>query len=411
MKRLAGVAVLSLALIAPVAAQEPGAEPVAESVMQRIDQGLVSAGEMDPPLIPAPAGEISAEIVTIAPDPLLSVPDASLAAPVGPTRLRSTVDTAAIEQRIDKGLTAAGEKSAFEPDYAFGAFQRGYFLTAFSLALDRAEAGDAAAQTLLAELLSRGLGVKQDLPAAADWYSLAGDRGDPEALYALGRFHLEGVAVKADAGKAADLLKRAAKGGHGVAAREFGYLLLQGKGVAKNAMLAAAHLRRAAGQGDMDAQYALGALYVEGVGVVADEGQAARWYGAAARNGHVGAQIEYAILLFNGRGVPRNEAVAARWFREAASADNPLAQMRLSRLLAEGRGVETDPAEAARWYLIASNRGVQDDFMDNWLAGLDPPTRDAAAEAAERWARARGGRVKAASNDAGVAGAVDKQAE
>ncbi|MDQ3558384.1 MAG: sel1 repeat family protein, partial [Pseudomonadota bacterium] len=119
----------------------------------------------------------------------------------------------------------------------------------------------------------------------------------------------------------------------------------------------------------------------------------------------------YAILLFNGRGVPRNEAVAARWFREAASADNPLAQMRLSRLLAEGRGVETDPAEAARWYLIASNRGVQDDFMDNWLAGLDPPTRDAAAEAAERWARARGGRVKAASNDAGVAGAVDKQAE
>src|SRR5690606_23932887 len=36
-----------------------------------------------------------------------------------------------------------------EADYAFGAFQRGYFLTALELALPRAEQGDAAAQTLI----------------------------------------------------------------------------------------------------------------------------------------------------------------------------------------------------------------------------------------------------------------------
>lgn len=420
MKTLACLAMLVLASSAPAAAQERRAGSIAPTVQQRIDQGLVSAGEMHPPLIPAP-GEtigpapevpIDPATVTITPDPLLSVPDASLAAPVGPTRLRTTVETATIEQRIDKGLTAAGEKSAFAPDYAFGAFQRGYFLTAFSLALDRAEAGDAAAQTLLGELLSRGLGVKQDLSAAADWYSLAGDRGDPEALYALGRFYLEGAAGKADAGKAAELLQRAAKSGHGVAARELGYLLLQGKGVPKNAMLAAAYLRRAAGKGDMDAQYGLGGLYVEGVGVVADEAQAARWYAAAARNGHVGAQIEYAILLFNGRGVSKNEAVAARWFREAASADNPLAQVRLARLLAEGRGVDKDPAEAARWYLIASSRGVQDDFLDDWLAGLDPPTRDAAEDEAESWARTRGrGSVQTAAANPDASGPVDTQTD
>ena len=55
--------------------------------------------------------------------------------------------------RIDKGMTAAGEKSAIPPDYAYGAFQRGFFLTAFSLALERAKKGDAPAQTLLGELL------------------------------------------------------------------------------------------------------------------------------------------------------------------------------------------------------------------------------------------------------------------
>ncbi len=43
-------------------------------------------------------------------------------------------------------------------DYAFGAYQRGYFLTALELALPRAEKGDAAAQTLIAELYARASG-------------------------------------------------------------------------------------------------------------------------------------------------------------------------------------------------------------------------------------------------------------
>ena len=41
-----------------------------------------------------------------------------------------------------------------------GAFQRGLYMTALNLALPRAEAGDPAAQTLVAEILSRGLGAR-----------------------------------------------------------------------------------------------------------------------------------------------------------------------------------------------------------------------------------------------------------
>jgi TPR repeat protein len=131
--------------------------------------------------------------------------------------------------------------------------------------------------------------------------------------------------------------------------------------------------------------------------VVADEKHAARWFGEAARAGHIGAQVEYAIMLFNGRGIEKNEALAAAWFREGAQADNPVAQVRLARLLAEGRGEEKDPSEAARWYLIAKRRGVQDDVLEGWLAGLDGPTRQAAAQEAERWAHSHGKWMQAAA--------------
>src|SRR5262249_6273356 len=46
------------------------------------------------------------------------------------------------------------------PDLVYGAFQRGYFLTAFALATNRVtNAADAKAMTLLGELYANGLGV------------------------------------------------------------------------------------------------------------------------------------------------------------------------------------------------------------------------------------------------------------
>lgn len=376
MRQVIRLAAALMLFAAPAGAQQAETPTAQQDVDQRIDQG-VSAAE-------APAAPADEPLLSIAPE---VEPDASLADPTSSMRLPTTLDAADIEQRIDKGLTAAGLQSAIPPDYAYGAFQRGWFLTAFSRALDRATQGDATAQTLLGELLSRGLGVKQDIPAAADWYRLAATGGDPEAQYALARLYLDGDGIGQDFGKAADYFEMAAKQGHAVAAREFAYLLLQGKGREQNAMLGAAYMRRAAGQGDMDAQYALAGLFVEGVGVVSDDAQAARWFGEAARNGNVGAQVEYAIMLFNGRGVPVNEAAAARWFRRAATSDNPLAQVRLSRLLAEGRGVDKNEEEAARWYIIARDRGVTDDFMDEWLKKLDPDILASATEEASRWTR------------------------
>src|SRR3974390_766919 len=76
-------------------------------------------------------------------------------------------------------VAAPGEKTAPAPpagpppDMAYGAFQRGYFITAFSLATDRVtNDADPKAMTLLGELYAEGLGVPRDDRRAAEWYRL-----------------------------------------------------------------------------------------------------------------------------------------------------------------------------------------------------------------------------------------------
>ncbi len=47
-------------------------------------------------------------------------------------------------------------------DVAYGAFQRGFYLTAFNEASKRAQQNDPAAMTLLGEIYAQGLGVGRD---------------------------------------------------------------------------------------------------------------------------------------------------------------------------------------------------------------------------------------------------------
>src|SRR5271170_6050379 len=74
---------------------------------------------------------------------------------------------------------APGAPGAGELDMAYGAFQRGYFLTAFQLATERVtDKADPKSMTLLGELYAGGLAVARDDAKAAEWYKLAADRGD-----------------------------------------------------------------------------------------------------------------------------------------------------------------------------------------------------------------------------------------
>ena len=93
---------------------------------------------------------------------------------------------AATQAAVPAPLPAAPGREA---DLAYGAFQRGYYITAFAAATRRAEEQkDVKAMTLLGELYANGLGVQRDDKKAAEWYRLAAERGDREAMFALAMF-------------------------------------------------------------------------------------------------------------------------------------------------------------------------------------------------------------------------------
>ena len=98
-------------------------------------------------------------------------------------------------------------------DEAYGAFQRGLYLSALNIALPRAQLGDAASQTLVAELLNNGLGVRRNPADAAFWYEQAARAGDANAQYKYALMLLTGENVKQDKKAADAMMRKAAEGG------------------------------------------------------------------------------------------------------------------------------------------------------------------------------------------------------
>src|SRR5262249_19966415 len=177
----------------------------------------------------------------------------------------------------------ASAAARHEPDLAYGAYQRGYYITAFSTATRRVdESKDVKAMTLLGELYANGLGVQRDDKKAAEWYRLAAERGDREAMFALAMLHFSGRIEPASREEGAKLLAAAAKLGQPAAAYDLGLLYIEGQLFPQDFARAAALFRRAAQVGNPEAQYALATLYKEGRGVPKDPVEAGRLLAAAA---------------------------------------------------------------------------------------------------------------------------------
>ena len=288
----------------------------------------------------------------------------------------------------DASLTPVSDgngRSVGGVDLAYGAFQRGFYLSAFSLAIPRAEEGDVAAQTLLGLIYEGGYGVPQNLEEAVAWYEFAAAGGEREAQFALGMMFLEGRGVTRDRDRAADYLELAAAGGKTAAKYNLGLLYLEGQVRPPDIAKAAGLFGEAAEAGSPDAQYVLAQLYTDGRGVSEDQAAATQWFAEAARLGHMEAQVEYGIRLFNGDGIGKNEEAAAAWFRRAADLGSPIAQNRYARILATGRGAPLDLVQAAKYHFLAVNSGKTDGLLDDMISGLSADQRQSAVVAAQRW--------------------------
>lgn len=280
---------------------------------------------------------------------------------------------------------SAGQAVDPNTDIAYGAYQRGMFLTAFKEASKRAQQNDAAAMTLLGELYANGLGVGRDDLKAAQWYKNAAAQGNRDALFALAMFAFEGRAGTNNPSEGARLLGEAAKLGHPAANYNLGLLYLQGQQFAQDFGRAAELFKVAASAGNPEAQYALATMYKEGRGVAKDSKQAALLMARASIAGNVDAMVEFAIMHFNGEGTEKSEPAAAETFLRAARRGSPIAQNRLARILMAGRGMPADPVEAAKWHMIAKAAGAGDPELDVFVSKQTPQIREAADKAAKKW--------------------------
>jgi TPR repeat protein len=275
---------------------------------------------------------------------------------------------------VTPDLPTALEPGGPPPDIAFGAYQRGFFLTALSEATKRVARNpkDAAAMTLIGEIYRDGLAVRQDVVEAVRWYRLASGSGDEQAAFQLGVVLLEGAPdVPKDRAAAKAQFEKAAASGHPGALYNLGVLAIEGGDSAKPDFAKAAdYFKRAALAGDDNGSYSYGVLLRQGRGVPLDIGESAHWLKRAADAGIISGQVEYAIMLFNGVGVERNESEAAKIFQKAAAHDNPIAQNRLAHLYLGGRGVPRDLVQAALWNSFSKAAGLVDAELDAATAHL-----------------------------------------
>lgn len=271
-------------------------------------------------------------------------------------------------------------------DLAYGAFQRGYYLTALRLAERRAATGDAVAQTLIGEIHANGLGVPQDVPRAITWYAQADQNGDIQATFQLAMIYQTGTGVPRNRERAAALFKKAADGGHVAAKYNLGLLHVEGTYAEPNLVEAAELIGEAAEAGLPEAQYDYAIMLLEGAGVAPNTSEALGLLEMASEQGLPAAQVEYATLLYMGAlDGTRDAEGAARWYGRAAEAGNPVGQVRYAMMLAVAEGVAADLETAAMYRSLARRQGLTEDALDQMLRSTDPATLARAEERARYW--------------------------
>lgn len=271
-------------------------------------------------------------------------------------------------------------------DEAYGHFQRGEYVQALDKALTRAQGGDAAAQTLVAEMMSQGLGIARDNKTAAFWYSQAANGGDAVAMFKYSLLLMDGKDVKRDKPKADEYMRRAAEQGNASAQFNWAQILIGENPGDKGLMLALPFYEKSADQGIADAQYAVAQIYNSGKDVPADKKNAAReWMLRSAKAGFDTAQLDMGIWLVNGVGGPRDYDEGFRWLQGAAQRGNVVAQNKLSHLYIQALGTRPNPVEAAKWYVLSRRAGLKDPALEDFYLGISEEQQKSAIEAANRF--------------------------
>ena len=122
-----------------------------------------------------------------------------------------------------------------------------------STTVQKAEQGNAKAQTFLGLMYYFGEGVAQDYKTAVKWFTLSAEQGNAQAQSNLGKMYERGKGVAQDYKTAVKWYTLAAEQGFGSAQFNLGAMYLEGQGVAQDYVKAHMWLNIAAIDGDADA--------------------------------------------------------------------------------------------------------------------------------------------------------------
>lgn len=273
-------------------------------------------------------------------------------------------------------------------DEVFGAYQRGLWVTAMDKAMPRAQLGDPAAQTLVAELINRGLGVRRDPKQAAFWYGQAASNGDAPAMFKYALLLMEGREVKRDKAKADEYMHKSAEAGDGSAQFNWAQTLVAQSPGEKGLKLALPYYEKSAEQGIADSQYAVAQIYRQLPDIGKEKRDKARyWMERAALAGFDTAQLDMGIWLVNGIGGERDLEGGFNWLKIAANRGNVVAQNRLAHLYINALGTRPNPIEAAKWYVLSRRAGLKDAALEDFYLGLTDEQQKQSIDAANKFRR------------------------
>ena len=268
-------------------------------------------------------------------------------------------------------------------DEAYGAFQRGFYLTAMNLALPKAQLGDAGAQTLVAELLNNGLGVKRSASDAVFWYEQAAKAGDANAQFKYALMLMGGTQVKRDRKLADEMMEKAAKGGNPEAMFNIAQIRVAATPGEKGLMEALPYYEKAAELGVPDAEYAVSQLYIN-LPVSKEKQALARfWLEKAANARFDTALYDMGVWYINGIGGDRDYEKGFEWMKRAANRGHVVAQNKLAYLYINAIGTRPDPIEAAKWYVLSRRAGLSDLGLEDFYLGIEDDQQKEAVRRAD----------------------------
>lgn len=169
---------------------------------------------------------------------------------------------------------------------AWTAYNIGQYKKTVNLVTPLANNGNPRAQVILGRCFENGLGVEQDMAAAAQWFQLAAEQNDSEAQVLLAYCYEIGAGVPKNPQQVLNLMTRAAEGGNAEAQFNLALNYSQGlNGAPKNEAESFRWARLSAEQGYAQAERFLGACYEFGFGTTQDKAQADVWYRKAEAQG------------------------------------------------------------------------------------------------------------------------------